>query len=136
MVKVYEKKIIELIGLKTYKALLYLYPSEYNSIYGVGYPENYYITQVQAVINNSNLSGAQIRNYLEQAVTTGEINPGIKPLIGSSPVPSEYEGSFISNAYWFLIIFIVILFLLVIIIKVVQDPDIINVPKYKKKPIF
>lgn len=124
---IYEREIIELIGLNTYKGLCQLFPNLYQSQYDVGKKANlYYIQLIQSVMASTGFGGPELRQQLLEAVRKSKNGDdiskmAISSLFNSSIVPENYPASFMTNAWWFLFISLFSILLVVIIIAIFQD---------------
>ena len=129
---VFEREIIDLVGLQTYKAFLVLFPNLYQKQYNDRKNvDPYYIQMIQKVITITQISAQELRNQLVLAVERSQKGEdisqmSISSLFNLSPSPLYYPAPFATNAWWFLFISLLIILLLVIIIWIVQGfyPDI------------
>lgn len=123
---VFEREIIDLVGLQTYKALLVLFPNLYQKQYNdQRYVDPYYIQMIQKVMTTTQISGLELRKHLISAVEKEQegddiYQMSISSLFNLSPPPLYYPAPFVTNAWWFLFISLLVILLLVIILWIVQ----------------
>lgn len=134
----YEKDIIDLVGLQTYKALFRLFPELYWEQYTDDNKlSEYYIHLVQAVLLNTGYTPEQFKEQLIIAAKNSKkgeeiSNMKISKLFGSSPVPTHYASSFMTNAWWFLFISLFSILLICAIVWIFQS----YYPVDRKLPFF
>lgn len=125
---IYERQIIEFTGLETYKALLRLFPELYQSQYDDGkLVQEYYIQNIQQLMINSGYTPQQLRWALVNTVEKYLSGENVKDtsisnaLYHSSPVPTSYAASFMTNAWWFLFMSLFAVFLIATVIWIFQS---------------
>lgn len=124
---VYERDIVKLVGIQTYKALFSIYPTLFYDIYDDGKKlSEYYIQLVQRVITLTGYTGKEMRNQLEKAVQDKKngldiSNMKISALFDSSFSPQYYSSTFMTKAWWFLFVSLLVVILLAVIVWIFQS---------------
>lgn len=119
-------QISYLVGLETYKALYYQWPSLYSYISDPLTPTYFYATLVSGVVASSGLSleeaGISIRNalksHVDQVPLTSQENALISPLLGSSYKVTNLHSTPWANAIWIIATVFLSVFLIWYLYKV------------------
>lgn len=114
-----EKDIVDLIGMRTYHSLYYLFPNYFSDLNPPSKPSQYSIELIQYIQSTRNILPEDLRKMLINAVVDPEnADPSIKLLFDSSPQPKEWNSTFMSNVYFVLFVsfsFIILLWCIYLI---------------------